>query len=32
MVGILFVFLLMLTIFALRYREAEQEPVVALER
>jgi flagellar motor protein MotB len=32
MVGILFVFLLMLTIFALNYREAEQQQVVALER
>jgi flagellar motor protein MotB len=32
MVGILFVFLLMLTVFALNYREAEQEQVVALER
>lgn len=32
MVGILFVFLLMLTVFALSYREAEQEQTVALER
>jgi flagellar motor protein MotB len=32
MVGILFVFLLMLTVFALNYRDAEQEQVVALER
>jgi chemotaxis protein MotB len=32
MVGILFIFLLMLTVFALNYREAEQEQVVALER
>ena len=30
MVGILFVFLLMLTVFALNYRDAEQEQVVAL--
>jgi flagellar motor protein MotB len=32
MVGILFIFLLMLTVFALNYREAEQEQVVALAR
>lgn len=32
MVGILFVFLLMLTVFALSYRETEQEQMVALER
>lgn len=32
MVGILFVFLLMLTVFALNYRDAEQEQVVALDR
>lgn len=32
MVGILFIFLLMLTILALNYRDAEQEQVVALER
>lgn len=32
MVGILFVFLLMLTVLALNFREAEQQQVVALER
>ena len=32
MVGVLFVFLLMLTVFALNFRAAEQEQMVALER
>nr|WP_255569021.1 OmpA family protein [Neoroseomonas alba] len=32
MVGILFIFLLMLTVFALNYRDAERDQVVALDR